>query len=461
MRMILRIFSILAICCVGMAHAARVNPFSEYGQIQTVQNYSSNPLWNPNGPYNQTFPRPVYVDGPDLNSGDCQRTVFALIGSYCMTNNNCYGMQVSDIRPSIMLQLSCLPGHNWATQCVGYIDGAFEEYMKSAQNHVPTTAVGFPQGAVPSTPPAEYKIKNPFAPQIPDWVIEMQERKQELKQLQSQTSNYDTSLSYSNFPKTYQDLSFGKRMQIEQEGYEPYRNKSPYAPIKIDDQEPTKNTNQSSIQGTTQNPASAPNTPAAQGAQSGNAQGAPSQAPANTPAAQGAQSGNAQGTPSQAPANAPAAQGGAHPASAIGSEHASNVQTYFDNTNPQLLNLFALNLQIGDMPSVSQNDNECCVALRQMINNYVAEHPWGRLNADGTCEDLVIGSTDFHRAIYNWFQSSDKCSLSVSHHYKIFSPLTTTSPWYAEIEILSESHNNSFTANITACKDIRIAPIVS
>ncbi len=267
MRMIFRIFFIFAICCVGnffadVANAARVNPISEYGQIQNVQNYSSNPLWNPNGPYNQTFPRPVYVDGPDLNSGDCQRTVFALIGSYCMANDNCHGMQLSDIRPSIMLQLSRLPGHNWATQCIGYIDGAFDEYMSSAQNHVPSTAVEFPQGTVPSNPPAQFKIKNPFAPQIPDWAIEMQERKQELKQLQSQTNNYDASLTHSSFPGTYQDLSFREKIDIQQQGYEPYKDKSPYVPIKIDEHEP-KSTTAHAVQSTTQGLASGQNSAAA------------------------------------------------------------------------------------------------------------------------------------------------------------------------------------------------------
>jgi len=234
---------------VSGAHAARVNPFSEYGQIQNVQNYSSNPLWNPYGPYNQTFPRPVYVDGPDLNSGDCARTVSALIASFCAVNNNCHGMQLSDVRPNIMLQLSRLPGHNWATQCMGYLDGAYDEYMNTAQNRVPTTAVNFPQGTVPNNPAPEYQIKNPFTPQIPEWAQEMQERKQELKQLQQQTSNHDASLSYSEFPRTYYDLPFAERLDIQQHGYEPYQDKSPYAPIEIDEPE-NKNSQTAKPQGT-------------------------------------------------------------------------------------------------------------------------------------------------------------------------------------------------------------------
>lgn len=183
------IFAAIMLCGLPVYGAPSVSPMSQYGQIQNVQSYSSNPFWNPNGPYNQTFPRPVYVDGPDLNSGDCERTVYALIASYCATNGNCVGMQLSDVRPSIMLQLSRLPGHNWATQCMGYIDSAFSEYQSTGQNRVPTTPVSFPTGGTVANPDirtSEFKIKNPFAPQVPEWAAEIKERKQELKDLQMQ-----------------------------------------------------------------------------------------------------------------------------------------------------------------------------------------------------------------------------------------------------------------------------------
>ncbi len=243
--MILRVlsFSVIMLTATHANGSTHVAPLSQYGQIQNVQNYSSNPFWNPNGPYNQTFPRPVYVDGPDLNSGDCERTVYALIASFCATNGNCVGMQLSDVRPSIMLQLSRLPGHNWATQCMGYIDSAFSEYQTTAQNHVPTTPVKFPTGGTVSNPglnTSEFKIKNPFAPQVPEWAQEMQERKQELKELQSQTSNYDNSLSYSQYPVTYQNLSFAERMQIQQDGYAPYKGKSPYQILTLDNSKVAK-----------------------------------------------------------------------------------------------------------------------------------------------------------------------------------------------------------------------------
>ena len=241
------IFGIFAATVLMATHASgatHIAPLSQYGQIQNVQNYSSNPFWNPNGPYNQTFPRPVYVDGPDLNSGDCERTVYALIASFCATNGNCVGMQLSDVRPSIMLQLSRLPGHNWATQCMGYIDGAFSEYQTTAMNHVPTTPVKFPTGGTVANPDintSEFKIKNPFAPQAPEWAKEMRERKQELKDLQNQTSNYDNSLSYSQYPATYQDLPFAERMQIQADGYEDLNNNPMYAPIDISKPETSQN----------------------------------------------------------------------------------------------------------------------------------------------------------------------------------------------------------------------------
>lgn len=183
------LFAAIVLLTLDAGGVTQIAPLSQYGQIQNVQNYSSNPFWNPNGPYNQTLPRPVYVTGPDLGSGDCERTVFALVASVCAANNDCRGLQLSDIRPTVMVQLSRLPGHNWATQCMGYIDSAFSEYETTAQNRVPTTPVSFPTGVTVANPNAttsEFKIKNPFVPQVPEWAQEMQKRKQELKDLQSQ-----------------------------------------------------------------------------------------------------------------------------------------------------------------------------------------------------------------------------------------------------------------------------------
>ncbi|MCM1294971.1 MAG: hypothetical protein NC311_05470 [Muribaculaceae bacterium] len=214
-----------------------INPFSSYGQIQNVQTYSSNPFWNPNGGYRQNMPVPVYVTGPDVSSGDCERTVNALITGICANNNNCHNMQLSDIRPTLMLQLSRLPGHNWATSCAGFIDTAFDNYIRSAEHTVVPTS--FP-GATAPNPAAdgiEYKIPNPFAPKIPDWMREMKGREEELKQLQSLNGAGQTSLARAEFPATYEDLSLAERWANEANGYKPYEDKSSYLTLKLNDTE--------------------------------------------------------------------------------------------------------------------------------------------------------------------------------------------------------------------------------
>lgn len=175
------------------ANAATNTPpiFSQYGQIQNVQNYSSNPFWNPNGPYNQrAIPSPIYVTGPDVDSGDCQRTVLSLVTWFCDANNRCKRMQLSDVRPTIMVQLSQLPGHNYATACAGYLDSAFEHYKNTNSANTPSMGVAFP---VPTEPNPTYK-KNVLGEQItefyatpkPQWQQEEEERAQQLKQWQAQ-----------------------------------------------------------------------------------------------------------------------------------------------------------------------------------------------------------------------------------------------------------------------------------
>ena len=171
-----------------------VQPISQYGLIQNVQNYSSNPFWNPNGPYNQRMPQPVYVQGADLNTADCQRTVGTLVASYCVDNNNCVGMRISDIRPAMMLQLARLPGHNYATSCAGFIDSEFESYVSKYSNAGPSNSyVAFPNATTPN--PAiyetEYEIQNPY--QIKnrtwngeEWEKEKKERIRELNEFQQQ-----------------------------------------------------------------------------------------------------------------------------------------------------------------------------------------------------------------------------------------------------------------------------------
>ena len=248
--------SIFLMFCFGVlmsnAHGApiattpsSVQPISQYGLIQNVQNYSSNPFWNPNGPYNQRMPQPIYAQGADLNTADCQRTVGTLIAAYCVENNNCVGMQLSNVRPVMMLQLARLPGHNYATSCAGFIDSEFATYVSKYSNAGPSNAyVAFPNPTVanPSVYETDYQIENPY--QIrnrtwngEEWEQEKKERIRELKQLQSQTGSNDITLARADFPETAADLSFSDRMELETAGYAPFKDASPYAkPFKVEEE---------------------------------------------------------------------------------------------------------------------------------------------------------------------------------------------------------------------------------
>ena len=238
------IFSIL---CVGTfvtgAHSASiatspssVQPISQYGLIQNVQNYSSNPFWNPNGLYNQRMPQAVYVQGADLNTADCQRTVGTLIASYCVENNNCVGMQLSDVRPVMMLQLARLPGHNYATSCAGFVDTEFNDYVSKYTNAGPSnTYVAFPSATVanPTVNTPEFQIENPYEIRNrtwnnEEWEKEKKERYYELQELQSQNGANDIKLARADFPTTAADLSFTDRMELQSAGYEPFKDSSPY-----------------------------------------------------------------------------------------------------------------------------------------------------------------------------------------------------------------------------------------
>lgn len=214
-------------------------PFSQYGQIQNVQNYSSNPFWNPNSPYNQRMPVPVYIQGTDVDTSDCQRVVSALVASYCSTRNNCRDESLSDARPTLTVQLANIPGHNFVTPCSGYIDTEFENYKKQNANYAPDgQAVAFPDATTPNPNATQQEVKFEQAKPAPaPWAQEMMERKQELQDLQAQNSNGTIELAKADFPKTFSDVSFSDRMQILKEGYEPYAGKSAYKPINIESEE--------------------------------------------------------------------------------------------------------------------------------------------------------------------------------------------------------------------------------
>ncbi len=250
-------YSIFLILCAGTlfpdANAAPISqnptsiqPISQYGLVQNVQNYSSNPFWNPNGPYNQRMPQPVYVQGADLNTADCQRTVGTLVASYCVDNGNCVGMQLSDVRPAIMLQLARLPGHNYATSCAGFVDSEFNSYVSKYSNAGPSNSyVAFPTATTPNTSVNEsgYNIENPYKIQNrtwngEEWEKELKERAIELKELQSQNGANDVKLARADFPVTAADLSFSERMELRAAGYEPWKDSSPYAePFQIESEE--------------------------------------------------------------------------------------------------------------------------------------------------------------------------------------------------------------------------------
>ncbi len=215
-------------------------PFSKYGVIQNVQNYSSNPFWNPNGPYNQRMPTAVYATGPDVETAECQNIVSYLVAVECETRNKCVSTQLSDIRPSIILQLSQMPGGSYATACGGYIDTAFESYVKQNAIAAPSAGASFPTttGMGTTGNDSTFEIKNPFSPKLQEWQKEILDRKQELKDLQAANGVKQPQLvRTTEFPETYADLSFTERMENAAAGYEPYKDARAFKEIKIESQE--------------------------------------------------------------------------------------------------------------------------------------------------------------------------------------------------------------------------------
>ncbi len=243
MRMKLRIFSTLASLMTTITMAQAINapvPFSNHGQIQNVQNYSTNPFWSPNSPYNQRLPQPIYVQGAALDSGECQRTVSALIESYCLSQNYCRDISLTDARPALMMQLSNMPNNNYLSACSGYIDTEFAAYKSRHVTAAPTAfPTAFPTGGVPNQNATEneFKIKNPYAPVAPDWAIEMKKRQQELKDLQSQNSTGTPGVVRADFPETIADVSSADRLSNAAAGYEPFKDANVYNSIKIESEE--------------------------------------------------------------------------------------------------------------------------------------------------------------------------------------------------------------------------------
>ena len=240
--MIATLSSHAAVSSLNTEYANR--PISQYGLIQNVQDYSSNPFWTKDSPYNQKFPTPVYVTGPELNTADCQSTVAAMVSAYCSANNDCMDVRISDIRPFMMLQLSRMPGHNYASACSGFIDSEFESYVESHSTAMPNGTVRFPTAldANPNYDAPEFKLENPYEKKDwtwegDEWQKEKKERSQELKDLQAMNGAGNEHLYRSDFPTTFADLSFTERAEVKAEGYEPYKDKSAFQPIKIESED--------------------------------------------------------------------------------------------------------------------------------------------------------------------------------------------------------------------------------
>lgn len=219
------------------AHSA-VSLFSDYGQIQNVQNYSTNPFWSPNSPYNQRMPQPVYVQGNNTTTDECIKILQSAVAFQCSARNNCVNTALSDIRPAIIVQLSNLPGKAYGTACAGYLDTVFESYVAQFGNYAPTRQVAFPSGSNNPNPSINnnnntIQIKNPYEIKTPQWQHDINERSRELQELQEQNGAGNEGLSANAFPTTYKDLSFSERMANEAAGYAPYKDKSAYQTINV------------------------------------------------------------------------------------------------------------------------------------------------------------------------------------------------------------------------------------
>lgn len=229
------LFVFVCAFCVFSARAA-VSLFSDYGQIQNVQHYSSNPFWSPTAPYNQRLPQPVYATGADLNADDCIQVVQSLVSVQCMARDNCKNTDVSDIRPTIMVQLSNLPGANYVSSCSGYIDEIFESYKRQYGNTLPNRPTAFPNATTPNPDLDDtggIKFENPYKQQPTKWQIEQKERADELQRLQAQNGVGSEHLVKTDFPATYADLSFSERLENDRAGLEPFKDLKAYNTLDV------------------------------------------------------------------------------------------------------------------------------------------------------------------------------------------------------------------------------------
>ena len=186
------------------------------------------------------MPQPVYATGPQVKTDECQRIVTSLVTLQCMNANNCIGVELGDIRPAIMLQLSRMSGGNYATACAGYLDGIFNDYVSQYANAAPKgISVGFPTPAAPNTNANgnQIQLSNPFATPAPDWATDMRERQLELQALHTETGTNNHQIQSAEFPTTYADVSFTERLENARNGYEPFKDARAYREMDIEDEE--------------------------------------------------------------------------------------------------------------------------------------------------------------------------------------------------------------------------------
>ena len=229
--------SVFVICCIttvaiSATDSGAVAP-SQYGQIQAVKNYSSNPFWNTNSPYNQqTVPKAIYATGADLTTSDCNTITESLMSDFCASNNNCTGMRLANVRPQIMAKLSQMPGYNFATACSGYIDSAFNKYAK---NGVTVTAPLTTNTNTNTTTTNHYTFQNPYAPTTTNYQAGVADRANQLEKLR--VKNNPNNVGKIGFPTTVSSLSANERKTNATAGYEPYKELSAYKIPKFESEE--------------------------------------------------------------------------------------------------------------------------------------------------------------------------------------------------------------------------------
>ena len=109
---------------------------------------------------------------------------------------------------------------------------------------MPNSNVAFPSATVanPNYDAPEFKLENPYEIKNStwngeEWQKEKKERKQELKELQSQNGAGNERIAKSDFPTTFADLSFTDQNAIKSAGYEPYKDSSAYKTFKIESED--------------------------------------------------------------------------------------------------------------------------------------------------------------------------------------------------------------------------------